>query len=115
MFDKMLVDYSEGSGSALEESSKSANNLQGRLNALSNSTTELVNTFISSDGLTAAVRVLDSLVQGTTALVDTVSPLIIGFSALGGILGSKGFGLKVCFYKNQSYKPIYIKLCNNAT
>lgn len=115
MFDKMLVDYSEGSGSAFEESSKSANNLQGRLNALSNSITELVNTFINSDGLTAAVRVLDNLVQGTTKLVDTVSPLTIGFSALGGILGSKGFGLKVYFYKYQSYKPIYIRLCNNAT
>ena len=28
MFDKMLVDYSQGSGSAMEEAEKSANNLE---------------------------------------------------------------------------------------
>ncbi|RKI21737.1 phage tail tape measure protein [bacterium 1xD8-6] len=41
--EKMLVDYSNGAGSALEEADKSANNLTGRLNALQNSWDESCN------------------------------------------------------------------------
>ena len=81
LFDKMLVDYSEGSGSALEEASKSASNLTGRLNALQNSWNELINSLVTSEGLKSGVNFLNSLVQGVTELT----------SALGS-LGSIGLG-----------------------
>ena len=42
-YEKMLVDYSNGAGSALEEADKSANNLTGPLNALQNSWDESCN------------------------------------------------------------------------
>ena len=88
MFDKMLVDYSQGSGSAMEEASKSANNLQGRLNALSNSWTELVNSVVQSDTLKTGVNILNELVQGVTKLTSalgSVGTISLGAGLFAGI------------------------------
>lgn len=93
MFDKMLVDYSEGSGSAMEEASKSANNLQGRINALSNSWTEFVNTIVNSDELKTGVNILNDLVQGATNLVNALTPLGTAAAIGGGIFGVKNIGI----------------------
>ena len=92
MFDKMLVDYSQGSGSAMEEASKSANNLQGRLNALSNSWTEFVNSVVQSDTLKTGVNILNELVQGVTKLTSSLGSLgTIGLGA-GLFAGIKNVG-----------------------
>lgn len=93
LFDKMLVDYSEGSGSAMVEAQKSATNLTGSINALSNSWTELVNTFIDSDSLKTGVNILNDLVQNATSLVDVLTPLGTLLTITGGVLGAKGSGL----------------------
>ena len=93
MFDKMLVDYSQGSGSAMEEASKSANNLQGRLNALSNSWTEFVNSVVQSDTLKTGVNILNELVQGVTKLTSSLGSLgTIGLGA-GLLAGIKNVGI----------------------
>lgn len=92
MFDKMLVDYSEGTGSALEESNKSAENLTGTLNKLSNSWTEFVNNIINSDGLKAGVNLLNKLVEGATSLTSKLGSLgTIGLGA-GLFAGVKNTG-----------------------
>lgn len=92
MFDKMLVDYSEGTGSALEESNKSAENLTGTLNKLSNSWTEFVNSIINSDGLKAGVNLLNKLVEGATSLTSKLGSLgTIGLGA-GLFAGVKNTG-----------------------
>lgn len=75
MFDKMLVDYSEGSGSAMVEAEKSATNLTGSLNTLSNSWAELINTFVNSDELKSGVNLLNGLTQGATTLTNVLTPL----------------------------------------
>ena len=100
MFDKMLVDYSQGSGSAMEEASKSANNLQGRINALSNSWTEFVNSVVQSDTLKTGVNILNELVQGVTKLTSSLGSLgTIGLGA--GLLASfKGAGIFKTFDSN---------------
>ena len=92
LFDKMLVDYSEGSGSALEEASKSANNLTGRLNALQNSWNELINSLVTSEGLKSGVNFLNSLVQGVTELTSALGTLGAIATIGGGILGAKNLG-----------------------
>lgn len=93
MFDKMLVDYSEGTGSALEESNKSAENLTGTLNKLSNSWTEFVNNIINSDGLKAGVNLLNKLVEGATSLTSKLGSLgTIGLGA-GLFAGFKNVGM----------------------
>lgn len=92
MFDKMLVDYSEGAGSAMVESEKSANNLTGTLNKLSNSWTELVNTFVNADGLINIVNVLNNLLQSVTNIVDKIGSFgTIGLGA-GLFAGIKNVG-----------------------
>ena len=96
MFDKMLVDYSEGTGSALEEANKSATNLTGTLNTLSNSWNEFVNSLIDSDTLKIGVQSLNSLTQGATNLVNTFGSLgTIGLST-GLFAGFKNAGRVKC-------------------
>lgn len=73
MYDKMLVDYSEGDGSALEESNKSAENLTGTINKLHNSWTEFVNGIIDSDGLKSGVELLNGLVETLGSVSDAFS------------------------------------------
>ena len=89
MFDKMLVDYSEGSGSAMEEANKSANNLSGSINSLSNSWNELVNTFVNTDELKGAVNILDNLLQSVTSIVDK-----LGMSGTAGLGAGLFAGIK---------------------
>ena len=81
MMDKMLVDYSEGSGSAMREAQKSANSLSGSINSLSNSWTELVNTFADTDGMKGAVNALDAVLQGVTGIADKLD--MAGTAGLG--------------------------------
>lgn len=92
MFDKMLVDFSEGSGSAMEEANKSANNLSGAINKVSNSWNEFVNTFVNTGELTSAVNVLNNLLQTVTNIVDKLGSLgTIGLGA-GLFTGIKNTG-----------------------
>ncbi len=96
MFDKMLVDYSEGTGSALEESNKSAENLTGTLNKLHNSWTEFVNGIIESEGLKIGVKLLNGLVEGATSLTSKLGSLgTIGLGA-GLFAGVKNSGVRKC-------------------
>lgn len=92
LFDKMLVDYSEGSGSAMEEAQKSANNLTGSINILLNSWNEFVNTIVNSKELKTGVNLLNDLVQGATNLVNVLTPLGTLGVGLGATLGIKNAG-----------------------
>lgn len=99
LFDKMLVDYSEGEGSALEESNKSAENLTGTINKLHNSWTEFVNNVVNSDGLKTGVNLINDLVKGLSNIVDlfdSAGTLGIGaglFAGLKNVGGDKMFSL----------------------
>ncbi len=92
MFDRMLVDYSQGAGSALAASSENAENLSGSLNRLSNSWTELVNSFAASDTLKTGVNVLNSLVQGAVKLTDVLTPLGAIGAGVGLFAGINNLG-----------------------
>lgn len=93
LFDKMLVDYSEGSGSALEEANKSATNLTGSINTLQNSWNELINSLVTSENLKAGVNFLNGLVQGVTELTSSLGTLgTIGLGA-GIFTGVKNVGV----------------------
>ncbi len=91
-FDKMIVDYSEGSGSALDEANKSANNLTGTLNKLSNSWNELINSLINSNELKLCVNLFDSLFQGATKLISILTPLGTVGAGAGIFAGIKNVG-----------------------
>ena len=83
-YEKMLQDYSEGTGSAAVEAEKSANNWEGSVNKLSNAFTGLVQNFANSDGIIIATNAL-------TGLIKVVDSLTSGIGILGTALG--GFAL----------------------
>lgn len=71
LYDKMLTDYSEGKGSALDESNKSAENLTGTINKLHNSWIEFVNGIVDSDELKTGVNFLNNLVKVFTSVTSS--------------------------------------------
>lgn len=76
-YKKMLSEYNsnEAAGSALEEANKSAENLTGRLNALSNSFAKLVNSFADSS-------TMKTFVNGLNGIISIVNTLIENFGTL---------------------------------
>lgn len=102
-YEKMLQDYSEGGGSALEESNKSAQNLKGSLNALSNSWTELVSTFAQTDNLKKLVQLLTKILNLTTDISKVTDGLGIPAIAAGGF-GLYKFVKNLDWFCNKNYK-----------
>ncbi len=76
---KMLQDYSDGSGSAMAEAQKSAENWDGSLNRLSNTWTNIVQNFADSDGITTAINAFNGLLNITESLTSNMS----SFGGLG--------------------------------
>ena len=98
-YSKMLTDYSEGSGSAMEEAEKSANNLEGSINKLHNTWVETVNGIINSDGMKSGVNFLNDIL----GLVNKITSSL-------GLLGTAGVALSVRLGATNSgkiYKCIY--------
>lgn len=93
-YEKMLGLYSDSSadGSALREAEKSANNLTGSLNKLSNTWTDTVENILDSDTLKTGVNMLNGLLTGVNNLTDALGSLgSIGLGA-GLIAGIKNVG-----------------------
>lgn len=105
-YEKMLTDYSEGTGSAAVEAEKSANNWEGSLNKLSNAWTALIQNFANSDTITSAIQILTDLIKGVddvTSSVGTISS-VIGLIT-GGFAAKKGKGkYNIVVYDALSYK-----------
>ena len=104
-YEKMLDLYNNSSaeGSALREAEKSANNLEGSLNKLSNTWTDTVDNIANSTVLKGAVDIFNWLLTGvnnlTNALgsfgsVGLIGGLIAGIKNVGR---PKMFGLKMLF------------------
>ena len=95
LFDKMLVDYSEGSGSAMEEAMKSANNWNGKLNQLQNSWDSLVNSIISKDTVLGGLTFGDKMIQGIEGLIEKfgVLPTILTAVNSSMVAMNKDYGL----------------------
>ncbi len=103
MFDKMLVDYSEGSGSAMEEAMKSANNWEGTLNKVQNSFDGFINTLVNKDTVIGGLSFFDRLIQGATTLTDTVGEIPVVFTTLQTAMTmmNKDYGITQIWDKEQ--------------
>ena len=88
LYEKMLKDYAAGSGSAMEEAMKSANNWEGSLNRLSNTFTKVVNNFVNSDfvvGVTNGFNGLLSIVDKVTSKLGSLGSLGAGAGIFAGL------------------------------
>lgn len=107
-YEKMLGDYENSAGSAMNEAMKSANNWDGSLNRLNNTFTDIIGNVANSDVIIATINNLNSLLEIINKLTSALGSLgtigVIG----GGYLGAKGLrltnyvtyhSLQVPFYK----------------
>lgn len=126
-YKKMLSEFNseEAIGSALEEANKSANNLQGRLNALSNSFTELVNNFADSDTLKSFVNILNGILTTVNGLIknfgtlQTIIPMVFAGLSLKNV-GEQNKHARFCTTTHNKYRECntfqnkVVKLLGNA-
>lgn len=92
LYEKMLNDYAEGSGSAMEEAMKSANNWEGSMNRLGNTFTKVVNNIVKSDAVIAGANLFNGLLSGIDKVTSKLGSLgTIGLGA-GLFAGVKNIG-----------------------
>ena len=92
MYEKMLQEYADGTGSIAAEAEKMADSWEGSLNRLSNTWTDTVGNIVDSDAVVAAVNGLNGLLSVANSLTDVLGSLNT-FSVIGGgIAGAKGLG-----------------------
>lgn len=99
-------------GSAYAEQEKWMDSLEAKTKQFEAAFESLSQTILDSNFLkgivdsgTGAINIIDSIIDK----VGILTPLLSGISA---VLGAKGLGLTI--YLSKFYKPIYIRLCNNA-
>lgn len=96
LYEKMLKDYAEGSGSALEEAMKSANNWEGSMNRLGNTFMKVVNNIVKSDAVITGANGLNSLLSIIDKITSKLGSLgTIGLGA-GLFAGVKNSGVHKC-------------------
>lgn len=91
-YESMLDLYSHGSGSAMDEAMKSANNLEGSLNRLGNTWTSIVNNVIDSDALINATNGFNSVLSVVDKLTSSLGSLGTISTIASGVAGAKGLG-----------------------
>lgn len=91
-YEKMLGDYSNSGGSAMEEAMKSANNWEGSLNRLSNAWVEFIDKLTNQDAIIDGINLLSKFVNGITDLTDKIGGLSLAGTAIGAGLGVKNLG-----------------------
>lgn len=98
LYEKMLADYSNGNGAAMDTAAKSADSWEGSLNKLSNTWTDIIQNLADSDGIIDAINALNGLmntVNNITSFLGSAGTLGLG---IGAFLGIKNLGkLKVSF------------------
>lgn len=110
--EKMLGDYENATGSAMEEAMKSANNWEGSLNRLKNTWTDTVENVANSDAITTIINGFNGLLSVGNKFTEWLGSL--GTIGLGGALfaGFKNVGgdkmySPVCFEYADSRKCSY--------
>lgn len=104
-YEKMLVDYSEGTGSAAKEAEKSANNWEGSLNKLSNTWTGFIQNFANSNMITSGLQGVTGIIKAFDTIISKAGTLETVMGVLGGGLASKtGWGKTIVVYNAPFYK-----------
>lgn len=101
IYEKMLSEYSQGEGSALEEAQKTAESWQGLLNQISNNWTGFIQNFADDSLVTNTLKFLNELVKGANGLVESFGALPTLITAIGAGLGTKNIGKSIQVYRFQ--------------
>lgn len=95
LYEKMLSEYSQGTGSALEEANKTADSWEGRINSLQNSWDSLVNTITEKTAIKGGVAFLDNIIQGAEKLTDLLGavPVLLTTINTAVVAMNKDYGI----------------------
>lgn len=104
MYEKMLSEFSQGAGSALEEAEKTVNSWEGRLNSLQNSWDSFINTLTNKEAVMGGITFFDRLIQGSEKLTDSIGEIPVVITALNTAMVAmkKDYGItKIWDKENQ--------------
>ena len=95
LYEKMLAEYSRGTGSALEEANKTADSWEGRLNSLRNSWDSFVNSLTNKSAIKGGISFFDKSIQSAETLVDTLGEIPVLMTAINTamVAMNKDYGL----------------------
>ena len=103
MYEPMLQQYKDGTGSMAQEAEKTSNSWEGSMNRLSNTWTKVIGNVANSDAIIGAVNGLNSLLSVIDKLTESLGSLgTIGLGA-GLFAGIKNIGKT---YKCTDFKII---------
>ena len=101
LYEKMLDDYAQGTGSMAAEAEKTANSWEGSLNRLSNTWTDTVGNVADSDAIITAINGLN----GILSVVNNITEALGSWGTIGA-----GIGIAASF-KNVGRDKMYSLNC----
>lgn len=102
LYEKMVGEFSQGTGSALEEANKTADSWEGRLNALQNTWDSFIASITSKDVIKSGVSFLDNAIQAFEKLADTIGaiPVILTTFQAGMTALNKNYDITQLYNKD---------------
>lgn len=92
LYEKMLQDYADGTGSLAADAEKAASSWEGSLNRLSNTWTQTIGSLADSDAVTAAIDSLNGLLNVLNKVTDFLGSSGSIGAGLGALLSAKNVG-----------------------
>lgn len=94
-YEKMLGEFSQGTGSSLREAAKTAESWEGRLNALQNQWDSFVNHVTDQSTIKGGISFLETAIGGAEKLVDTLGAIPTLLTTITGAytLLNKDYGI----------------------
>lgn len=99
MYEKMLSEFSQGSGSSLTEAMKTADSWEGRLNSLQNTWDSFVSSITNQDAIKGGISFLDGTIQSFQNLIDTIGAIPVLLTTVNTALTAlnKNYGITQLF------------------
>ena len=92
-YEKILGDYANGTGSAMREAEKSANNWEGSINKVNDSWTSFIQNFTKSDDIITFLGIIDKAVNKLDDLIQTLGLAGTAFTAFTAYKSFKNEGM----------------------
>lgn len=96
LYQTMLNQYGQGTGSAMDEAMKSADSWEGSLNRLNNTMTDIIGNIANSDSIVGVINSLNSLFE----MLNKVSSVLGSAGTVGAATGI------TLFIKNLDYQKV---------
>lgn len=113
LYEEMLQDYADGTGTLASEAAKAADTWEGALNRLSNTWTDTIGNLIDSDAVTAIVNTLNGLLSVIEKITDNTNTLGSAGALSGLLMYTKGIGEHIYSSGNRT-APTLLRPHNNA-